>query len=165
MPEGDSNQMKRLLVFAVFCSSLSTVAYSFEYAGFRSGMSVAEAAVAGAQSGHPIFPIKNKPDYFWIGQPPDANGTILFCGDKLASLSLNIAGGLDAYASTTQSFLAQYGQPAAQAQSGYTESGLLSNLQLRWQLDSGEDVTLSLTSFQSGAPYSAVSYGATKSYC
>lgn len=137
---------------------------AFDYLGFRSGMTLEQAKAAGAASGRPLFEVTNQPGNYSLGQGVEAKGMVYVCNDRLASVSLNIDGGVDAFASLTAEFIQKHGEPTTLARSGYTDSGLFSDVELTWATEQGESVTVIVASFKSN-PYATINFSAIASLC
>jgi hypothetical protein len=139
-----------LLLASLFLSaSLGGVA-AFEYRGLRSGMTEAEALAVGVSSGLDLSPVANMKDAYWIGGV-NATGIVQFCDGKIYSVSENIQGGLDAFASLAEDNIREYGQPNVQSRSGYDASGVTSYIMLDWRIDATETVSVALTSLNNVA--------------
>lgn len=140
-------------------------ATAFDYSGLRSGMSYDEVGAASTRAGFPrLEPMPNRQGIFTLGSPFTSTVNMTFCQNRLFALTSTIQGGVDAFAQLTSEMVQRYGSPSVTPTSEYTESGLLSAIQMTWTVEGGETVSVNLTSYQ-GAVTVVRSYSAFDVLC
>jgi hypothetical protein len=151
LPDRSVLFMASLMLPALVLSLSVVAAEAFEYRGFRSGMTLAEAIETARLQGIQLTPL-NAPnmEIYALGVPPDAAGALQFCDSRLFNVSGKLGGDIDAFASKAQELASRYGnQPVVVARSGFTENGLVSMVTIQWTVPPDEEASVML--FKNGA--------------
>jgi hypothetical protein len=149
------------LVAATVCWQAESAA--FEYSLFRSGMTLDQASAVAQAIGEPLIPLGVQGAYS-IGSKNGSVLNVTFCRGQLFAINARLSGGIDAFASKSEEFASQFGNPAVTSKSGHAADGVFSSVTLEWTTSPDETVSVSIAKYGKGVSVSQ-SYSAFDRMC